>query len=96
MEEVWEGGFTFSVYQVCDQSGDRYTGNSKYFVPIDFLWTDWQQRCEDELARKTAEQERKRAEQKAKQEEYRAKQEAERYEKAKQIIKDYENHDSNT
>ena len=90
LREVNCAGFRFAVFEVINDQVYIKNERGHYFLPIDFLWTDWKKRCADKKAELDAERAVKRAEDKAKQEAYWAKRKEERYLAAKKLVDECE------
>lgn len=86
LREISKGGFRFAVYQCIDDQVSLKDRRGDCFLPIDFLWTDWKNRCEDKKAALDAKREVERAEARAKQKAYKAKKEEQRYLQAKKLV----------
>jgi hypothetical protein len=90
LREINAAGFRFAVFECIDDQVSLKEERGHYFLPMEFLWTDWAKRCEEKKAELDAKRAVKQAEAKAKQEAYWAKKDEERYLQAKKLVEERE------
>lgn len=90
LREINTAGFRFAVFECIDDQVSLKEKRGSYFLPMEFLWTDWKTRCAEKKAELDAKRAKEQAEAKAKQEAYWAKRKEEDYQRAKKLIEERE------